>query len=52
MQELGRETEKPSVTVVWGRIHNQPDTSNIQQWLCDTLKLLALETREEGKPWT
>lgn len=44
MPEPGRETEKSSVTAVWGRLHNQPDTSNIQQRLGDTLKPPALET--------
>lgn len=52
MRNPGRETKNPSVTMVWGRLHNQPDTSNIQQWLDDTMKPLALETREEGKSWT
>lgn len=44
MQEPGQKTEKPSVTAVWGKLHNQPDTSNIQQRLSVALKLLAMET--------
>lgn len=38
------ETEKPLLTTAYGQLHNQPDTSNIQQRLSDTLKLLGLGT--------
>lgn len=39
-----QEMEKLALTVIWGQLHNQPDTSNIQQRLGATLKPLALET--------
>ncbi len=42
MQKPGR--ENPSMTAVWGRLHSQPDASNIQQRLGDNLKPHTLET--------
>lgn len=45
MQEPGQETEKPLVTAIWDKLHNQPDTSNIQQWLSVAVETESRENK-------